>query len=127
MLKSIVLVVDDDEDNALALGAALSSCGFAVSIARSCREAREVLAATPVDALVTDYSLGDGDALELLSSLGATRPRVAVVVSGHGGPAAEARTLAAGFHGHFVKPIELDPLERMLRAALAAAAPPAWP
>ena len=124
MVKSTVLVVDDDEDNALALESALESIGFAVRVARSCAEARRALAGAPVDALVTDFSLGDGDGLELLLSLGATRPRVAVVVSGHGGAAAEARTLAAGFDGHLVKPIDLAQLERMLRNALAEEKPP---
>jgi len=121
MVKSIVLVVDDDEDNAFALQAAIEFIGFAVRVAGSCREARVVLAATPVDALVTDYSLGDGDAVELLSSLGAEKPRVAVVVTGHWGAAVEARTLAAGFHGHLVKPVDLTELEVVLRTALAAA------
>ena len=121
MLKSVVLVVDDDEDNAMVLEAALESRGFVVKVARSCHDARAVLEATPVDALVTDYSLGDGDALDLLSSLGERKPRVAVVVSGHGSPEDKARTRAAGFDGHLLKPIVLDQLDQILRTALTVA------
>ena len=124
MLKSTVLVVDDDEDNALVLEAALESSGFVVKVARSCSEARQILETTAVDALVTDYTLGDGDALSLLASL-AKKPRLAVVVTGHGSPEAKARTRAAGFHGHLVKPIAIEALERILRRGLAPSpAPP---
>lgn len=121
MLKPKVVVVDDDEDNVYVLEAALQVAGFAVTIARSCREAKEVLEATPADALVSDFSLGDGDALELLASLGSRRPRVAVLVTGYGSVEDQARSRAAGFDAHLVKPIAIDQLERTLRSALGPA------
>lgn len=122
MLKPTIVVVDDDEDNVLVLEAALESFGFAVRIAHSCQQAREVLEASPADALVSDFSLGDGDALELLASLGAKRPRVAVLVTGYGSAEDQERSRAAGFYAHLVKPIAMDQLERTLRTALDAPA-----
>lgn len=119
MLKPTVLVLDDDEDNVQILEAALQSSGFEVRMARSCAEAQALLAAAPVDALVTDFSLGDGDALELMAALGAKRPRVAVLVTGYGSPEDQARSRAAGFDAHLVKPIALDDLEVALRRGLA--------
>jgi DNA-binding response OmpR family regulator len=119
MIKPTVVIVDDDEDNVLVLEAALEVAGFDVRIARSLREARSVLESSPADALVTDYALGDGNAVDLLSGLGARRPRVAVLVSGYGSPEDIARSREAGFDAHFVKPLELGQLERALRAALA--------
>jgi DNA-binding NtrC family response regulator len=118
MRKLTVVVVDDDEDNVFVLEAALQQAGFAVRVARSCREAREVLDASPADALVSDFSLGDGDALELLASLGVRRPRVAVLVTGYGSVEDQQRSRAAGFHAHLVKPVAMDQLERTLRIAL---------
>jgi DNA-binding NtrC family response regulator len=113
-----VLVVDDDEDNAMLLATMLTNNGFLVKTAGSCHEARTILAAASVDALVTDFSLGDGDAHELLASLGPKQPRVAVLVTGFGSADDRARSRAAGFHAHFVKPIAFDELQELLRKAL---------
>jgi CheY-like chemotaxis protein len=123
MPNPTVVVVDDDEDNVFVLEASLVASGFDVTVARSVVEARAVLSTASVDALVTDFSLGDGDAVELVSSLGARRPRVVVLVSGYGGPEHRETSRAAGFDAHLVKPIAPKELERTLRAALAAAPP----
>jgi DNA-binding response OmpR family regulator len=120
MLKPTVVIVDDDEDNVLVLEAALEVAGFDVKIARSLREARSVLESAPADALVTDYALGDGTAVDLLVGLGARRPHVAILVSGYGSPEDVARSREVGFDAHFVKPLEFKQLERTLRSALAA-------
>lgn len=112
------MVLDDDEDSAALLGYALESRGFDVAVARSCEEARALLDVASVDALVTDLSLGDGDAFELMAALGARRPRVTVLVTGYGSREDRARSRAAGFDAHLVKPIAVDEVEQALRLAL---------
>lgn len=119
MRGETVMVVDDDEDNALVLEAALQLAGFEVTVARSMHDARAVLAQTSVDVLVTDYSLGDGDAVELMASLGRRRPRVAILVTGYGSPEDHDRSHAAGFDAHLLKPVALEELERTIRQKLA--------
>jgi CheY-like chemotaxis protein len=116
------MVVDDDEDNALVLEAALELAGFQVTVARSLHDARAALASVSVDVLVTDYSLGDGDAVELISSLGAKRPPVAVLVTGYGSPEDRERSQAAGFDAHLLKPVAFDELERTIYDKLAKVA-----
>jgi DNA-binding response OmpR family regulator len=116
MHLSTVVVVDDDEDNVGVLEVGLQTAGFEVKTARSVREALELLAAGHVDALVTDYTLGDGTALDLLASLGANRPRLAIVVTGRSSPEDVELSRAAGFDAHLVKPINFGELELMLRA-----------
>jgi CheY-like chemotaxis protein len=118
-----VMVVDDDEDNALVLEAALERVGFEVTVARSMQDACAVLAERAVDVLVTDYSLGDGDAVELIGMLGARRPRVAVLVTGYGSPEDRARSRAAGFNAHLLKPVSFAELERTIVDKLAENAP----
>jgi DNA-binding response OmpR family regulator len=115
MPEPTVVVVDDDEDNVGVLEVGLQTAGFVVKTARSVREALELLAVGQVDALVTDYSLGDGTALELLASLGSKRPRLAILVTGHGSPEDVASSRAAGFDAHLVKPIDFRQLELTLR------------
>ena len=109
------MVVDDDEDNVTVLEVGLQSLGFDVKTARSMREALALLENDGADALVTDYSLGDGTAVDLLVSLGTKRPPLAVVVTGYGSPEHVAESRAAGFDAHLVKPIDLRQLERTLR------------
>lgn len=117
--KGIVLVVDDDEDNAAVLQMSLEGNGFHVKVASSVAEARAELTSSSFDALVTDLSLGDGSALELLASLTKeTRPRVAILVTGYGADEDRARSAAAGFDAHLVKPVEIGALERTLREGL---------
>jgi DNA-binding NtrC family response regulator len=113
-----VMVVDDDEDNALVLEAALQLAGFEVSVARSLHDARSRLMETPVEVLVSDYSLGDGDAIQLMSALGPKRPPVAILVTGYGGVEDRERSRAAGFDAHLVKPVAFDQLERTIREKL---------
>jgi CheY-like chemotaxis protein len=116
-----VVVVDDDEDNVIVLEVGLQSAGFEVKTARSVREALSLFESGHADALVTDYSLGDGTALDLLASLGAKRPRLAILVTGHGSPEDVAQSRAAGFDAHLVKPIDLRQLQRTLLAPPPAA------
>jgi DNA-binding response OmpR family regulator len=125
LVRPSVLVVDDDEDSAFVLEAALELAGFSVRVAFSCREARAALETAPADALVSDLSLGDGDAFDLLASLRSNRPRVAILVTGYGSEEDKARSKAAGFCAHLVKPVQLAQLEHTLRAAVAAPGPPA--
>jgi CheY-like chemotaxis protein len=115
-----VLVVDDDDANLRVMEIVLCSFGFDVCVATSCAQARLALAAAMVDVLVTDLSLGDGNALTLLAALGSRRPRVAVVVTGHTGAEHRARSYAAGFDAHLTKPLVLDELERVVLRGLAS-------
>jgi CheY-like chemotaxis protein len=115
-----VLVVDDDDANLRVMEMVLCSFGFDVCLAASCAEARACLDAAWFDVLVTDLSLGDGNALTLLGALGARRPRVAIVVTGHTGPEHRARSYAAGYDAHLTKPLALDELERVLLRGVAS-------
>jgi DNA-binding response OmpR family regulator len=112
---AVVLVVDDDCDHLLMLEALLDAVGYAVITATSCAEGRSLLMEREIDALVADFSLGDGTASELLRDLGDRRPRVALVLSGFDASEDVTRTLAAGFDAHLVKPTSID----VLRATLA--------
>lgn len=115
-----VLVLEDDEDNLLVLEAALEMSGFAVKTARSCAEAEERLTEGGIDALVSDYSLTDCNAVDWLKKIGARRPKVALLLTGYGDPEARAASKAAGFDAHLLKPIAPAELERLLKNALGS-------
>ena len=79
------------------------------------------------DADAFAFALGDGDALELIAALGPRRPRIAILVTGYGSPEEQARSRAAGFDAHLVKPVMLDQLDAALRRELARKSPPEPP
>ncbi len=115
--KPVVLVVDDDEDHVTMLEVALETAGYTVLTACSRAAAAQVLAERDLDALVSDLTLGDGTALDLLCAP-ARRPRVAIVLSGLDAPDDIARTREAGFDAHLVKPTGLDELVSVLADGL---------
>lgn len=98
----------------------LESAGFSVITAYSCAEAKHLLASRAVDALIADLTLGDGTSLALLEGL-ARRPRVAVVLSGFDAPDDVARTKAAGYDAHLVKPASFVAITGILRDGLERA------
>jgi DNA-binding response OmpR family regulator len=117
--RSVVLVVDDDRDHLLMLEAVLDAAGYDVTTASSCAEGRAILESRAIDALVSDLSLGDGDALDLIKGLSAAqRPRVALVLSGFDATEDVDRTLQAGFDAHLVKPTAIDQLRDLLAEGL---------
>lgn len=120
-----VLIVDDDEDSLVILATALSASGFDVKTARSCAEARATLERGDLDALVADFSLDDGTAVDLVESLGERRPRFSILLTGFGDAAHRAAGKAAGFRAYLVKPVPLELLEKTLRAELGPTALPA--
>lgn len=64
-----LLIVDDDDLFRRTLGRALTQRGFDVGEAASADEAREFLGREPVDVVVLDYQLPDGNGLDLLPEL----------------------------------------------------------
>lgn len=104
--KPIILVVDDDEDHTTILELALGFEGFDVRTAASCAEARRELARGDVSAVVTDWSLGDGNALDVVS--GAKCP--AIVLSG-----LDVEEHRRAFDACLMKPVPADRIAATIR------------
>ena len=73
-----VLVVDDDQSLRLLCRVNLELDGYTVLEATGVGQAKEMLAAGGIDAMLLDLHLGDGDGRDLLAYLGADRPPVAL-------------------------------------------------
>jgi CheY-like chemotaxis protein len=69
------------------------------------------------DVLICDLQLTDGDGCELMQALRAEKPVVGIAMSGHCAPADFARSKAAGFLSHLVKPVPPDEMDAALAAA----------
>jgi signal transduction histidine kinase len=119
--KKRIIVVDDNEDAAVMLQYALTSLGYAVEVAHDGPSALDVSARFQPDVALLDIGLPVMDGYELAQKLreqlvdsGLVRDLRLMAVTGYGQETDRARTTAAGFHEHLVKPIDLGRLARAL-------------
>jgi CheY-like chemotaxis protein len=113
-----VLVVDDNEDAADTLAAALKSKGCIIKIAHDPVTALRLAEGFTPDFAVLDLGLPVMDGYELAKRLRAREgwDRVGMVaVTGYGQDHDRKRAAESGFDLHFVKPVDLSVLTRALQ------------
>jgi PAS domain S-box-containing protein len=102
-----VLLVEDNEDAAMALSMCLEAYGYVVEHVATCADALRVANAETFDAVLTDLGLPDGSGIDIGRALSKSVPVLAL--SGYGQETDRQRSAAAGFAAHLVKPA--DPAE----------------
>jgi DNA-binding NtrC family response regulator len=117
--KDRILIVEDEPVVRFGIRDFLESRGFDVEEAASLETARTVFQHTRPDAVVLDYLLPDGNALDLLKELHETDPNVPVIVlTGHGSIDLAVRAIKEGAEHFLTKPVELPALSVVLDRAL---------
>jgi CheY-like chemotaxis protein len=124
-----VLVVEDHDDTRDVLARLLRMMGHRPVPAATCADAMALAAAHrpdadgagPIDLVLGDIGLPDGDGIELMRRLRAAVGCRTVVLSGHGSPQDLERSRAAGIELHLVKPVTVDALRAVLESARRAA------
>ena len=115
-----ILVVDDNEDAADMLVEALAADGYSVRTANDGPAALRVAAEFRPHVALLDIGLPVMDGYELAERL-QQLPEISGIrlfaVTGYAQDADRERSVAAGFHGHFAKPLDVDVLGRILRDA----------
>ena len=112
-----IFVVENHEDTRFLLQLLLEQLGHTVRTAATLAEALAAIPQAPVDVLISDIGLPDGDGWELMQRLGDARPRYAIAMSGFGQLSDRQRSLAAGYRHHLLKPVEPNRLEELLDEA----------
>lgn len=115
-----VMVVDDNLDALETLETLLTLYGFEVNAASTPEQALQQSTAFAADAYVLDIGLPGMDGYQLAAAL---RQRVAgtkqaaqfIALTGYGQAGDKARALAAGFHMHLTKPVNIEDLLAALR------------
>jgi PAS domain S-box-containing protein len=102
-----VLLVEDNEDAAVALAMCLEEYGYLVHHVSTCADALRTARSQPFDAVLTDLGLPDGSGIEVGRALAGELPVLAL--SGYGREQDRQRSAEAGFAAHLVKPA--DPAE----------------
>ena len=112
-----ILIVDDSADVTGALRVLFEETGNDVSIANTIHGAVLVATDRPVDIMLLDLTLPDGDGLTALTAMRAQgiEPRVTAALTGHAEPEIAARCAAAGCRAVLVKPVPIGELLSRVR------------
>jgi two-component system response regulator PilR (NtrC family) len=114
-----VLVVDDEQSMRELLAIMLTKEGFEVVAAESRAVAAAVLAQGPVDLVITDVKLPDGDGIEILRHVKAASPEtVVIVMTAYGTTETAVAALKLGAHDYLLKPFDVDELRIVVRNSL---------
>jgi DNA-binding response OmpR family regulator len=114
-----VLVVEDDGRVAAALDAALRRCGYETLRAGTVAQA---LAAPPVDLVLLDFGLPDGDGIEICKELRKRGDVAIIAVTARGGERELVAGLRSGADDYVVKPFKMAELHARIDAVMRRAA-----
>lgn len=114
-----ILIVDDEPIIRFGVRDFLTARGFEVEEAETLEAARRAFQRIRPDAVVLDYALPDGNALDLIQDLRAIDSAVPVVLlTGHGSIDLAVRAIKEGAENFLTKPVELPALAVILDRAL---------
>jgi signal transduction histidine kinase/CheY-like chemotaxis protein len=108
-----ILIVEDHEDTSHGMKLLLTRRGYDVSIAPNVADALALVRAEKFDLLLSDLGLPDGTGYELMEAVRDTGLR-GVALSGFGMEEDLAKSQAAGFSEHLIKPVNIERLDALL-------------
>jgi two-component system response regulator RegA len=104
-----LLLVDDDKPFVTRLARAMETRGFDVRVAESVAEGVAMVRRAAPAFAVVDLRLGDGNGLDVIEALHATRPEArAVVLTGYGNIATAVTAVKLGAIDYLAKPADAD-------------------
>ena len=119
MARNRILIVDDDAAIRFGLRDFLETRGYRVEEAATALAAEQAFRAAPPDAVISDYRLPDGDALQLLPRLRAMNDQVPVILlTGHGSVELAVQAMKEGAEHFLTKPVTLPALLVVLERSL---------
>lgn len=114
-----ILIVDDDADSALALSKLLERSAHSVKTAGNSAEALAVAAAQPLDLVLCDVGLPDGNGLDLMQQLREQYDLPCIAITGH------ALDDEPGLYvAHLMKPVDFEELRRAIEVVGSRTSPP---
>lgn len=116
-----VLLVEDDARFAMALTSALRRGGYDVDLAATAAAALE---APPVDLILLDLGLPDGDGVDVCRQIRQTSDVAVIILTARGQERERVTGLRAGADDYLVKPFGFAELQARMEAVLRRAKPP---
>ncbi len=116
MPRSKILIVDDEPQLCEAMCEFLRAKRYEVISTGTCAEAEQLWLEAPPDLAILDYSLPDGNAIELLPRLKAIDSRVPIIIlTGHGSIDLAVEAIKLGAEHFLTKPADLSALFVMIQ------------
>lgn len=107
-----ILVLEDDDSTRRLLDTMLAGLGHRVIGSKSVKEANALLKTFLFDLLLCDLQLPDGTGLDVVKHMPKEHKLYKIIISGHSEPEDIAKSKAAGFDAHLVKPVDIALLQR---------------
>lgn len=114
-----IFLVENHGDTLTYITSYLKACGHEVVSARDMESALVQLGTGPIDVLISDIGLPDGDGWELMRKARekCNPPPFGIAMSGYSMPSDVEKSREAGFSRHLVKPFLPEELDSALREA----------
>ena len=125
----VLLIVDDDKAFLQRLARAMEKRGFVTETAESVAEARQKAEAVNPSFAVVDMRLEDGNGLDVIEIIRASRPDArAIILTGYGNIATAVTAVKLGAVDYLSKPADADEIHAaLMQMKDARAAPPENP
>ncbi len=122
MIKSNILVIDDDDAHRTAMVVMLEDEDYDVGEADSGEEALELLGNQDYDLIITDYKMQKIDGMELLKIITDRNPLQRVImVTGYGSIEHAVEAIHTGALDYIPKPVDPKKLKNAIQKALEIA------
>ena len=120
MPRHQILIVDDSPQMTETLAQYLSAHGFETLVATDSDRAAELIAHTPIHALITDLRMSGLDGLDLIETVRLHRPGVPVIImTGFGSVESAVDAIQRGAFHYVTKPFRMAALRTLLEQALS--------
>lgn len=118
--KPSILVVEDDEAALFGYERFLSKSGFHIRAASNLSEARNILQGERFQAMLLDLKLPDGNSMDWIPEIKATRPELPIIViTGTSDIPTAVKAMKNGAENFLTKPLEMDHVRSTLEKAVA--------
>lgn len=119
MTQSKILIIDDEPDIRELLEITLSRLKLTTQSVGNLKEAKEILKKETFDLCLTDMRLPDGDGLDFIEYTQRQYPQMPIaMITAHGSMDTAITALKTGAFDYLTKPIDLNRLREIIRAAL---------
>ncbi len=117
--KLHILVVEDHAHTVAVMSRLLKHNGHDVLTATTVRQALDILRTNPLDLLVSDLGLPDGNGFQVMRELAKISDAKGIAISGYGMEEDVERSSRAGFSAHLTKPIDVQKLQETIQQVTA--------